>query len=279
MSLGSTVRGLHHDFHLEASRMDVGGELRRARTARNRSIEDVARTTKINASLLREIEANAFDRLAGGVFTRGYLRAYGREVGLDPEELVRAYRAMYEAPPAVETADKPLQDAGEPRRPQRLTLADDPPERKHRQIIEFAVILLIVAVCFAFLKQPKSKPPATVASPAPTETAPPAVANKSVATSGSTDGVPAEVTLDIRPQGPCWIEATSGGKRVVARLMDAGDQQSVTIREDLTLRIGEPAVFAFTIDGVPGRSLGVGGKPITVQITLQNYKTFLQPRQ
>ncbi len=160
-----------------------------------------------------------------------------------------------------------------------MTLADEQPERKHTQIIEFAVILFIVAVCFAFLRQPRPKTPAEVMSPPSTEAAPAVVPDKSVATSGSADSVPEQLTLDIRPQGPCWIEATSGGKRVVARLMDAGDQQTVTIREDLTLRIGEPALFAFTINGVSGRPLGPGGKPVTIQITRQNYKTFLQPRQ
>ena len=55
--------------------MDIGGELRAARRGRKRSIEQIARITKINPTLLRAIENNDFDRVPGGLFTRGYLRA------------------------------------------------------------------------------------------------------------------------------------------------------------------------------------------------------------
>ena len=38
--------------------MDVGGELRRARKARSRSIEEISTATKISPSVLRAIETD-----------------------------------------------------------------------------------------------------------------------------------------------------------------------------------------------------------------------------
>ena len=82
--------------------------------------------------------------------------------------------------------------------------------------------------------------------------------------------------MELRPQGPCWIEATADGERVVLRLMDAGQTASVTVHDTLILRVGDPGMFAFSIDGVPGRSLGEAGRPVTVRLDRQNYKTLLQ---
>src|SRR2546430_11869139 len=79
--------------------MDIGGDLRRARTARHLSLAEVSNRTKINGSLLRAIEDNRFDRVPPGLFTRGYLRAYAREVELDPETIVDRYRAEFEVQP------------------------------------------------------------------------------------------------------------------------------------------------------------------------------------
>src|SRR5262245_12596914 len=73
--------------------MDIGTTLRDARENRGLSIDAVARTTKINAGVLRAIELNAFERLPAEVFTRGFLRAYAREVGVDPDDTVREYAA------------------------------------------------------------------------------------------------------------------------------------------------------------------------------------------
>src|SRR5437762_13790613 len=88
--------------------MDIGAELRNARKARKLSIEEIARVTKISPSVLRAIDRNDFDSVPGGLFTRGFLRAYAREVGLDPEEIVDLYRTEFEhlqAPLLVEESD------------------------------------------------------------------------------------------------------------------------------------------------------------------------------
>jgi hypothetical protein len=75
------------------------------------------------------------------------------------------------------------------------------------------------------------------------------------------------------------VDATVEGKHVVSRLMNAGEHEALTVREDLMLRVGDPAAFAFSIDGVPGAPLGQAGKPVWVRITPQNYRTFLEPRR
>jgi len=83
------------------------------------------------------------------------------------------------------------------------------------------------------------------------------------------------LTMDIRLTAPCWIEATADGERIVARLMNAGDRQTISLRNDVTIRVGDPAAFAFAIDGVAGRAFGRAGQPATIHITRENYGSFL----
>src|SRR5438552_1569330 len=79
--------------------MGIGAELRQARLARKLSIDDVSRATKISPTLLAAIEREAFDSIPQGLFTRGYLRAYAREVGVDPDAIVGRFRELFDRRP------------------------------------------------------------------------------------------------------------------------------------------------------------------------------------
>jgi transcriptional regulator with XRE-family HTH domain len=63
--------------------VSIGFTLHKAREQRGLSLEDIANRTHISSRVLEAIEHNALDRVPGGLFTRGYLRAYAGEVGLD----------------------------------------------------------------------------------------------------------------------------------------------------------------------------------------------------
>jgi cytoskeleton protein RodZ len=280
---------LAYSTAVEAGVAEIGGDLRRARLARNQSIEDIARATKINSSNIRAIENDAFDKLPGGLFTRGFLRAFAREVGLDPDEIVARYRAEFELTAAAETADA-AQSHDEPAPSVRPVVDIDGDAARSRQIqvLQLCIILLIVALYFTVTR--KSTPPAQ-ADVKPV--APPVVATSKQETPVATNGtvvpdpngtvVPdlkpdQPLALELKPQGPCWIEATADGKRVFGKLMDAGQQETITVRDEVMLRIGDPGTFAFAINGVPGRPVGEAGRATWVRLDRQNFKTFLQPQ-
>ena len=70
------------------ARTEFGPLLRRAREKRGLSLQQVAATTKISARVLEALERNDISKLPGGIFSRSFVRAYAREVGLDPEDTV-----------------------------------------------------------------------------------------------------------------------------------------------------------------------------------------------
>jgi hypothetical protein len=68
-----------------------GEKLRKQREQRGLELDAISNTTKISTRMLRALEDEHFDQLPGGVFNKGFVRAYARQVGLDEEEVVADY--------------------------------------------------------------------------------------------------------------------------------------------------------------------------------------------
>jgi cytoskeletal protein RodZ len=70
-----------------------GDKFRKERERRGIKLEDVSNSTKIGSRMLRAIEEERFDQLPGGVFNKGFIRAYAKYLGLDEEEIITGYVA------------------------------------------------------------------------------------------------------------------------------------------------------------------------------------------
>lgn len=68
-----------------------GNKFRQAREKKNLSLDDVSNVTKISSRMLKAIEEEHFDQLPGGVFNKGFVRAYAKHLGLNDEEAVADY--------------------------------------------------------------------------------------------------------------------------------------------------------------------------------------------
>ena len=252
--------------------MDVGGDLRRARTALTLSLAQIAERTKINPKILRAIEDNQFDRVPGGLFTRGYLRAYAREVRLDPEDIVERYRAEFE-PAIVETvpSDEALLDIDI----DSMAAPDD--GRGGRPGAGLAIVLLIGAAYFGFARNftssstPDNSPRPTDATAAPVPAATPTTGTLDVAQTGP-------LKLAIQARADCWVAGSIDGASAIARLMKAGDRDQFDVYDRAALRIGDPSAFSFTLNGIPGRVLGTAHTAVNLTFDRQNYKSVLRER-
>lgn len=67
--------------------------LRNGRVERGMSIADIARTTKIQARILEDLESGIAEGLPADVFVRGFIRNYARCVGLSEGEALARYAA------------------------------------------------------------------------------------------------------------------------------------------------------------------------------------------
>jgi cytoskeleton protein RodZ len=70
---------------------NFGETLKRERELRKISLREVSEATKIGLRYLEALEENRFDQLPGGLFNKGFIRAYAKFIGLDGETLVNVY--------------------------------------------------------------------------------------------------------------------------------------------------------------------------------------------
>jgi cytoskeleton protein RodZ len=65
-----------------------GSVLRGKREALGVTLREVSETLNLSITIIQAIEADDYERLPGPVFARGYVRAYARLLGLDPDPLL-----------------------------------------------------------------------------------------------------------------------------------------------------------------------------------------------
>jgi cytoskeletal protein RodZ len=86
-----------------------GEHLRREREMRGVSLEEISAATRIGTRFLEALESEQWERLPGGVFNRGFVRAVARFLGLDEEGMVGEY--------ALATTDRPGTRLGAEKQP------------------------------------------------------------------------------------------------------------------------------------------------------------------
>ncbi|HSO76886.1 MAG TPA: helix-turn-helix transcriptional regulator, partial [Blastocatellia bacterium] len=107
----------------------LGEELRRKREERAITLAEISESTRIGTRFLKAIETDNFSTLPGGIFTRSFIRAYAKQVGMDEDEAIALYQQQVAGPPEEEGAQtlKPTTSAPPPlKRPA-------PPEFKPRR--------------------------------------------------------------------------------------------------------------------------------------------------
>jgi cytoskeletal protein RodZ len=142
------LRHSEHSHNIEVNRENkrvstFGAQLKLEREKQGVTLEEISLSTKIGTRMLRALEEEHFDQLPGGIFNKGFIRAYARCIGLDEDQAVADYLAA--------TGVTPLSNKFE-NNDQAPIL--EPPSREGNSAAglpwgAFAVVLLIVALGFA----------------------------------------------------------------------------------------------------------------------------------
>lgn len=69
-----------------------GSKLKLEREARDISLEEISRVTKISIHLLHAMEEDDWDALPGGIFTRNFIRLFANHLGLEGERWVDEFK-------------------------------------------------------------------------------------------------------------------------------------------------------------------------------------------
>jgi cytoskeletal protein RodZ len=260
-----------------------GDRLRREREMRGITLDEITESTKISRRHLEALEGEHFDQLPGGVFNKGFVRAYARFLGIDGDQAVADYSAASNEQPEPE--DKfPLEIHEEPNRNLNP---------RHSKIpLVFALAALVgVLVGYAFWvksrphtnesavastqqtlpaatsTEPTDKGSAPVAEPAP----PARDTTAAVAPSQPAQAAPEKpvkpekvFVVQVKAKEDSWVSIVADGKSVMERVLTAEKKKKIKAGKTIVLRTGNAGGIEVTFNGVSLGSLGNENEPRTL---------------
>jgi cytoskeleton protein RodZ len=134
-----------------------GDRLKKEREQRGITLDDISLNTKIGTRLLRALEEEKFDQLPGGIFNKGFVRAYARHVGIDEDQAVADYISTIDANQIPTVAEETAHSQPNNREP-------EPPQESQIHVVRearqqdseggipwglLAILLLLIALAFA----------------------------------------------------------------------------------------------------------------------------------
>lgn len=261
---------------------NVGARLQQARIQGGLSLEELSARTKIREVLLVAIERGDFERLPKGLLARGLIRAYAREVGLDPELVVRQFvddfQPGWPIPGSTLLPSADLVDADE----------HQPPWHRRGSLLCAVILVMGVAALVAHFSNLSSVRYRSMSEAAGTAGG----AEHARATDVALESVGLDIYSDldpdvaasvdaaypliveINPTRVVWVQAVADGDRVLYELVDSDQPHLVKARQEIVFRIGDAEAFQYTINTVRGRPIGGPGEVRDIRISRDNYTTF-----
>ena len=125
----------------------LGARLKRERERQNMTLDQVATATKIGTRMLKALEDEHFDQLPGGIFNKGFVRAYARHLSLDEDQAIADYLAATGASQPIKEPEAVL--AALATRAEESSAAEKPGGDDGLPWDKLAALLLLVALGFA----------------------------------------------------------------------------------------------------------------------------------
>ncbi|HMF90033.1 MAG TPA: helix-turn-helix domain-containing protein [Candidatus Angelobacter sp.] len=242
-----------------------GERLRREREMRGITLDEISESTKISRRHLESLEREDFDALPGGIFNKGFVRAYARYLGLDEDQAVVDYSsASAEQPPPpdqfpLEVHEKPNREMNPRRSSVPLVLA-------------LLALLVVLAVFWARNRGHRSEAPANAAPPvaaADSQQAAPAPSATPEPTAITPDSVgpthtPAAVVpvaehtfvVVIKAKEDSWVSLTADGKKTWEGTLKADNKRLVRAAKRIIVTTGNAGGIEISHNG---RALGALG--------------------
>jgi cytoskeleton protein RodZ len=246
----------------EKADFTFGEELRRERLIREVSLDEISASTKISIRLLTALESSDVKKLPAPVFTRGFIRAYSRHLGLDPDEMVNAYLADV-AP------DRGREGSGSKRRGLKALF-------RGRRGTAGAIVVSVTGVLLllGLIARPerRSTPGARVAarpvasvsfknvavSPGPA----PAIQDEVPAPAPVVSPAATGVSMVLEFEQDSWTEVSADGARIFSGLIRRGSKHQFEAREGFRITLGNAGGVRVTVDGRAMEPLGSAGQVV-----------------
>ncbi len=261
-----------------ASVESFGARLKREREQRKITLDDISISTKIATRFLLALEEDHFDELPGGIFNKGFVRAYARHLGIDENQAIADFVA----------ATVPIQPESQPpEAPELAAMAVRVPEARSRRSDGgipwglFALVLLVIAFGFAvwgfYSREKPARPRVSVPPPVPSETStvaaqkaapggaqtaptetssqasqspPPSAGAAQTATPTAEPAAnPGIFLVLIKAREDSWISITADGKRIIEDTLTAPGEKSIEARNQIVIKAGNVGALDIAFNG------------------------------
>ena len=124
----------------------IGRYLRGERELRKFSLEEVSKFTRIKEQYLNAIEEDRYDLLPSAIYVKGYLAAYARYLGLDPNDTVLRYQRYLKQ--LTITEEKRLEQQ-KPERPRQVSFST----KRAMPYLVLAILSTMMVLTVFFVRQ------------------------------------------------------------------------------------------------------------------------------
>lgn len=247
---------------------NFGERLKREREMREVSLNEVTIATRISVRFLQALENEEWEKLPGGVFNRGFVRAVARYLGLDEESLLAEYDVAH-GPVLVET---------EAPRENRIPA----PSKWLIAGAVFLILLVLISVTVAGIygwrrystyrrgrqnqvvtaqPRPPSSPGPTAPNPSSTPSKPPeSTASDSPSTTRPLD-------LSVSTSAPTHVQVLGDGKILLNADLPAGETRHFSASRLLRITAADSSAVLLELNGQAMPPLGAPGAPGTIVLS------------
>ncbi len=238
-----------------------GEQLKRERELRGVSLEEVSTATRIAPRFLEALENEQWDKLPGGVFNRGFIRAVARYLGLDEENLVSEYA---------------LQTKG---RSERGVVPDPPvkPEPIWGRITALVgvilLVLAVVAIAFHYIEPRiaarfhKNSGDHLLPTYASSTPASPAAENDPPTAPSS------RLALRLIPLKAAQISVVVDGKSAYNGYVSVNDTKVFSANSSIEISSTDSDAVSLELNGQPISAAGTPGQPLHRTFTREDLKS------
>src|SRR5215468_6534365 len=224
----------------------LGTYLRELRSAKDVSLDEVTRATRVGRAHLEALEAEDLASLPAPVFVKGFIRAYCEFLQTDPAEALSRYRELTgDRSHAASAGHLDSRGAGLGRGP----------------VFVSVILLVVLGTALFILNSGRNSSSRATRAPVPSAAAPaapPAATPVPRATAAPRGGQ----HLVAKAVEPTWIRVQIDGVRSVEELLPAGATREWSAEKRFVLTVGNAGGISLELNGRPLPPIGAPGAVI-----------------
>ncbi len=245
-----------------------GERLKREREMRSVTLEEISEATKIGTRSLRALEQEDFDQLPGGIFNKGFVRAYARYLGLDEDQAVADYLAALGEAIAAGKVTRQEPTAAPAVLERNLLISDlegRPPLRLPLRGLAILVLLALAVFGGWRYYARHGLPRLWHVRAATTPPRPPAPPSPKLQTAipGAEDGF----VVRVKAKRNSWVSITADGQLVMEGTLVGASEKAIRAQRSVVVKAGNAAAIELFHNNKPVPPLGKAGEVKTVEFT------------